>query len=116
MNTSAQPPHSHAITQIMILYTTVASLVDAEKLAQGALSEKLAACVNIIPQGRSLYLWEQRIAQADEHYLLFKTTAELLPTLQEWVLQHHPYDIPAILTWPADTSAAFGEYVRQQMH
>jgi periplasmic divalent cation tolerance protein len=114
MGTSAQAPYSRAIMQIMILYTTVASFAEAEQLAQNALREKLATCVNIIPHGRSLYIWEQRIEQTEEHYLLFKTTAALLPTLQEWVLQHHPYEIPAILTWTVNTSEAFGKYVLQQ--
>ncbi len=103
------------VSSTMLLYTTVSSLAEAEELAQGALQAKLAACVNILSQGHSLYIWQGQIEKAKEYYLLFKTSAALLTPLQAWILQHHSYETPAILSWEAKPSKAFGQYLQEAL-
>lgn len=99
------------LNKISVLYTTISTLEAAEKLAHQALLNKLVVCVNIIPNGKSLYLWEDKIEQAEECYMIFKTSEDQLSALETWILQHHPYEIPAILKFEADSSAAFLEYI-----
>lgn len=96
---------------ISVLYTTVGTQIEAEKMARNAIDNKLAVCVNIIPGGQSIYRWNDQIEQASECYMLFKTTHDLLPDLEAWILNHHPYDTPAILKWQAATSCAFEAYI-----
>ena len=44
--------------KLSIVYTTIATLQEAETLAEQAVTQKYAACVNIIPGALSVYEWE----------------------------------------------------------
>ena len=96
---------------LAVLYTTIGTQQEAEHLANKAISEKVAACVNIIPGGKSIYLWNEKIEHSDECYMIFKTTSTLLPELEKWIIKNHPYDIPAIVKFDAHTSADFLDYI-----
>lgn len=102
-------PHSTA--ELMILYTTIGSLPEAEKLAKTAVETKHAACVNIIPGMQAVYVWKEAVEQASECVMIFKTSPEQLPALEAWLLQNHPYDTPAILKWQVGTSKDFHNYI-----
>jgi len=43
------------------------------------LEERLAACVQLLPQVESLYRWQGQIEQAEEILLLIKTTKARWP-------------------------------------
>ncbi len=94
-----------------LLYTTIDTMDNAQTLVKLALEAKLAACANIIPGGQSMYLWNETIEQNSECYILFKTTMEKMSSLQQLIVDHHPYDIPAILIWDAQTSHNFFNYL-----
>jgi periplasmic divalent cation tolerance protein len=96
---------------LALLYIPIDTQKHAEELATLALSHKLAACVNILPGGQSLYLWEGHIENASECYMLFKTLPEKQHELKTFILAHHPYDIPAILTLSPDCCAPFLDYL-----
>lgn len=101
----------YANTQIAILYTTVGSLADAEKLAKQAVETTHAACVNIIPNATSIYAWQGKIEQAAECFMIFKTTPQCLHDLEQFIITQHPYEIPAIVKGTADTAISFYNYV-----
>ncbi|MDR3430117.1 MULTISPECIES: divalent-cation tolerance protein CutA [Silvimonas] len=73
----------------------------AEMLADGIITARLAACVNLLPQIQSVYRWEERIETTAEVPLLIKTTSDRYPALQSWLAEHHPYDVPEIIALPA---------------
>ncbi|KAK0166003.1 hypothetical protein PV328_004466 [Microctonus aethiopoides] len=56
-----------------VAYVTVPNNDVAKKIAHGLVSEKLAACVNIIPQITSIYEWENKITE-DNELLLRKSS------------------------------------------
>lgn len=101
---------------VSILYTTISTLQEAERLAHLALSEKVAVCVNIIPNGKSIYLWNGQIEQNNECYMIFKSHSTCLSKLEQWIVKNHPYDVPAILKWDVESSAAFAKYIEQIAH
>jgi periplasmic divalent cation tolerance protein len=72
----------------------------AERLADGMLAARLAACVNILPAVRSLYYWQGQLESAEEIQLLIKTTAQALPRLEQYIQQQHPYEVPEIIAIP----------------
>jgi periplasmic divalent cation tolerance protein len=84
----------------LLVITTVDDEDLAGALASEAVEQRLAACVHILPAGRSVYLWQERVEEAQEHTLLIKTTAARYPVLQEWLLLRHPYDTPEIIALP----------------
>ena len=77
----------------------------AAALTRGLLEQRLAVCVNIIPAVTSLFVWDGQIVQETEVVMVVKT---LTPQeAADYLSEHHPYDVPAILTIPADANAAF---------
>lgn len=100
---------------ITLLYTTVSSLEDAQTLARGLLEGKMAVCVNISSPLTSLYVWKGKVEEGEEYSLLIKTASAKGPALKEWLLENHPYDLPAILMWNAETSEAFEAYVKDNL-
>jgi periplasmic divalent cation tolerance protein len=68
----------------------------AEKLAETLLTEKLAACVGILP-GKSRYWWQGEIVKNDnELHIIIKTKESLIDEAMERIKQLHTYDLPAI--------------------
>ncbi len=72
----------------------------ADRLAQGLIEARLAACVNRLAPVQSIYRWNERIETATEVPLLIKTTAACYPSVQSWLHAHHPYDVPEIIALP----------------
>ena len=77
----------------------------AERLARDAVTQKLAACVNIVAGLSSIYTWQGAIEQADEVLLLAKTTAAAWPELERAWRNQHPYELPEIIAVPVATGS-----------
>ncbi|MDH3892590.1 MAG: divalent-cation tolerance protein CutA [candidate division Zixibacteria bacterium] len=74
----------------------------AQELACLIVENRLAACVNIVPRIESFYWWEGKVQSDDEALLIIKTTNAGFDALQQFVLDHHPYDLPEIVALPID--------------
>jgi len=96
---------------IAVLYTTIGTEKEAEAIAQLAISHKMAACVNIMPGGRSVYFWDNKIETNTECYMVFKTTTDRIGALEQFIINHHPYEVPAILIFNAESSDLFAGYI-----
>jgi len=71
--------------------------VEAQRIAHAVVSERLAACVNILPAIQSVYRWQEKIESAEEVLMLMKTTQERFPALRDRIVQLHSYDTPEIV-------------------
>lgn len=69
----------------------------AESIAQALLKDKLVACVNIVPQVKSMYWWEDKICTDDEALLILKTQIELKSQVVDCVKKNHEYQIPEVI-------------------
>ncbi|MGH8461982.1 MAG: divalent-cation tolerance protein CutA [Stenotrophobium sp.] len=69
----------------------------AEALAEMLVREHHAACVNIIPQLRSVYRWNDTLQKDSESLLLIKTAQTRYDALCAAILAHHPYELPEII-------------------
>ena len=78
-----------------IILTYIDSEESAEKIAETLLTEKLVACVGILP-GKSRYWWEGKITRSDEFNLIIKTTNSLADEAMKRISEIHSYDLPAI--------------------
>lgn len=96
---------------ILLLYTTWPDPETAERAARVAVEEGLAACANILGSGVSIYRWEGRLERAAETVMILKTTRSNAPALRDRIDALHPYDTPAILSLPVDSTASSRPFV-----
>ncbi|NCB56927.1 MAG: divalent-cation tolerance protein CutA [Gammaproteobacteria bacterium] len=87
----------------------------ARALAQTLLNEKLAACVNLIPQVTSLYCWQGKMEESQEVQLVIKSRRTLFGVLQQRIQTLHPYEVPEILAMPVlNGSPAYLQWLQEQ--
>ena len=94
------------MSAFVIVLTTLPAEGDAEKLALQLVEERLAACVNVLPQMRSVYRWKGAVERADECQLVIKTTRARVTALEARIRQLHPYDVPEFVVLPIDSGGA----------
>jgi periplasmic divalent cation tolerance protein len=99
---------------VSLVLTTVPDVATAQKLAQDALSARLAACVTQLGSVQSSYHWQGKIESAEEIQLMFKTSVVRTLELERFILAQHPYDTPEILSWQVTASAAYGQWVNTE--
>jgi periplasmic divalent cation tolerance protein len=86
------------MTDKIIVFVTCESKEQAETIAQTLVTEKLAACVNILPQMRSCYVWKGELTWSEEFQLLIKTTEGRFGQLHARVTALHSYELPEIVS------------------
>jgi periplasmic divalent cation tolerance protein len=85
-------------TSVRVVLCTVPSEEVGVQIAQTLLSERLVACVNILPGVRSLYRYKGKLEDDRELLLLMKTTEDRLTALTRRVPELHPYEVCEVLT------------------
>lgn len=104
------------MTEILILVCTCPDAATARRLAGGLLERKLAACVNILPEIRSMYRWQGELHDDGETLMVVKTTRQAYAEVERWLLQHHPYDVPEVLAVQVPAgSPAYLEWVQKEI-
>src|SRR5262245_9559846 len=89
---------SYKMTGKIIVFVTCESMEQAETIAATIVTEKLAACVNVLPGIRSCYVWEEKLNWSDEILLLMKTRRDRFDQLQARVRSLHSYSVPEIVS------------------
>src|SRR5262245_444047 len=97
------------MTDNIIVFSTCESKEQAETITQTVVTEKLAACVNVLPGIRSCYIWEQELTWSDEVLLLIKSTRGRFDQLQDKIKTLHSYTVPEIVGVTIDD--AFDKYI-----
>ena len=88
------------MTEFIVVLTTFPADGDVETFASTLITERLAACVNVLPAMRSIYTWEGKIERADERQLLIKTRVDSVHQLEARLKELHRYEIPEFLVIP----------------
>jgi len=105
------PPPS----DFVVVFVTAPSAEVAGSLAKALVTEKLVACVNILPGLRSIYAWEGKVCDEEEVLCVLKTRRELFPRLRDRVTALHPYQVPEIIALPlVDGSAPYLAWLRDE--
>lgn len=87
---------------MLIVLTTAPNIEEAENLAEKIVAAKLAACVQILPAMKSVYVWEGKISKDAENLLLIKTLEAKFDELEKFIQSNHIYDVPEIVAIPAE--------------
>ena len=109
------PPECPRPSDFVVVFVTTPSAEVAANLARALVTEKLAACVNILPGLRSIYTWEGKMCDQEELLCVLKTRRELFPALRDRVTALHPYQVPEIIALPlVDGSATYLAWLRDE--
>ena len=87
----------------IVVITTLPDRASAHALAEGLVSGRLAACVNLMAECTSIYRWQGTVETAAEVPVWIKTRATLYPALEQYIREHHPYDLPELIALPLGT-------------
>src|SRR5664279_1862553 len=86
--------------EIMLALSTFPDIETARRIARQLVTENLAACANIVPAVESIYRWQDKIENAQETLVFFKTTAARYSAFQDRLKSLHPYEVPEIICLP----------------
>src|SRR5215813_15364143 len=95
---------------ILLALSTFPDAEIARRISNQLVSERFAACVNILPSVESIYRWKGKIESANEILVLFKISEDRQPALQDKLRSLHPYDVPEIIFVPV--TSGLPEYLR----
>jgi periplasmic divalent cation tolerance protein len=96
------------MTDKIVVLTTCESEEEASRLARHLVEKRLAACVNVLPQIRSVYRWKDKVEQATEFLLLIKSRRDVFDSLRGEILKMHSYEVPEVIAIPVvDGSPAY---------
>jgi periplasmic divalent cation tolerance protein len=104
------------MTDARIVFTTAGSAFEADKLALALVERRLAACVNIIPQIRSIYRWQEKVEQASEWLLVIKTESSAYERLRDAITELHSYEVPeCIMLEVSNGNKPYLEWITQNV-
>lgn len=91
---------------MIIALTTFPEGPEATVFAEALIRERLAACVQVLPQMTSVYEWEGKIEKSTEHLLLIKTEQSQISQLQKRLYEVHPYSVPEFLVLSSEQAGS----------
>lgn len=84
----------------IVVYITVPSSEEAERISRGLLEERLIACANIVPGITSLFHWKGEICKETELLIIAKSRGDLFANIVSLVKRLHSYTVPEIISIP----------------
>lgn len=98
----------------MVVFTTMATKAEAERIARALLTERLAVCANLFPVS-SHYWWKGRIEKAGEYGMFLKTRRLLYKKVEARIRSLHSYTVPGIEAWELRAgSKAFLDWISEE--
>jgi len=101
---------------VVTVLTTAPNADVAERIGEALVTERLAACANVVPGVRSIFRWKGVVSRESEVLVVLKTTNEALHDLRRRIVELHPYDVPEVIA--LDVCAGhlpYLDWVREQV-
>ena len=86
--------------EYVVVLSTTPNLSEAERLGKEMVEKGLVACVNIIPQIRSIYKWKEKLHNEEEMLLVMKSRKDRTEEIIDYIRKNHSYEIPEIVSLP----------------
>ena len=96
--------------KILLALSTFPDRETAQRISNQLVTEKFAACANILPAIESIYRWKEKLESGNETLVFFKLSEDRQSVFQEKLCSLHPYDVPEIIFVPI--SSGLPEYLR----
>jgi len=85
---------------IQFVYTTWPDPEAAHAAGKLLVKSHLAACVNILGEIRSVYMWNGAVQDGREVAMFIKTTADRVAEVVDKVREVHPDECPCVVSLP----------------
>src|SRR5881227_3098091 len=100
--------------KILLALSTFPDGDTARRISNELVTEKFAACANILPAIESIYRWKAKIESGKETLVFFKLSEDRQSAFQDKLRSLHPYEVPEIIFVPVATGLP--EYVAWVMN
>src|SRR6266496_1515334 len=90
---------------ILLALSTFSDAETARRISNQLVTEKFAACANILPAIESIYRWKEKIESGNETLVFFKLSEDRQSAFQEKLRSLHPYEIPEIIFVPVSSGS-----------
>lgn len=94
----------------LVVFITAPNEDEASKIARALVEGRLAGCVNIIKDVRSIYSWQGKTEDESEVLMIVKTQSSLFDNLSRKVRELHSYTVPEIIAMPIIEGS--GDYLK----
>ncbi|MEY2498277.1 MAG: periplasmic divalent cation tolerance protein [Verrucomicrobiota bacterium] len=92
--------------EVLLALSTFPDIETARRIARQLVTEKFAACANILPAIESIYRWQGKVESGDEVLAIFKLTASRYSEFETTLRGLHPYEVPEIISCKIDNGLA----------
>lgn len=96
--------------KILLALSTFPDRETAQRISNQLVTEKFAACANILPAIDSIYRWKDKVETGSETLVFFKVSEDRKSAFQDKVRSLHPYEVPEIIFVPI--SSGLPDYLR----
>lgn len=83
--------------EALLALSTFPDVETARKISDQLVTEKFAACANLLPGVESIYRWKEKIETANETLVIFKLSEDRQAAFQKKLRSVHPYEVPEII-------------------
>ncbi len=88
------------MSETVLVYLIASNSDEAKMIAETIVSERLAACANILGDVSSIFSWNGNIQNEQETAVFLKTTVTQIPALSKRICELHSYDQPCVIALP----------------
>ncbi len=100
---------------IVVIYCTVPTKQLAKEITQVIMKHKLAACISMIENVKSVFSWEGEICEEKEIMLMIKTRRANYGKIKLVIEDVHTYNVPEIIALPiVDCSEDYLKWLVQE--
>ncbi len=100
---------------VKLVYVTAPSHEEAQRIAKTVVTERLAACANILDGVTSIFHWKNKLCREQEAVLILKTSAGKTDALTARIKELHSYECPCIAVLPVEGgNPAFLQWVNEE--
>jgi periplasmic divalent cation tolerance protein len=86
--------------EAIAVFVTATNRAEAVRLAEMLVGQRLAGCVQILPEMESVYRWQGKLERQREVLLIAKTVSAKFAALEREVRAIHSYETPEIVALP----------------
>ena len=103
-------------TGCIVIFVTVETRQEAERISNHLLTRKKVACVNMINGVNSNFWWKGKVDSANETLLIIKTLESVLDEVIKLIREIHSYEVPEIIAMPiVGGNDAYFEWIKNEV-